>query len=86
MNAWGWLLAYVLGFGLLQLLLYRYFRGDEPSVEAAPNPVDSGTSGRPVDEPRADPEEGVVRCGDCGARNDADGGYTYCRECASALR
>lgn len=27
MNLWGWVIAYVVGFSLLQVLIYRYLRG-----------------------------------------------------------
>ena len=27
MNLWGWIIAYVIGFSLLQVLIYRYLRG-----------------------------------------------------------
>lgn len=27
MNLWGWIIAYVVGFSLLQVLIYRYLRG-----------------------------------------------------------
>ncbi|MFB6075303.1 MAG: hypothetical protein ABEJ89_09840 [Haloarculaceae archaeon] len=88
MDAWAWLLAYVVGFGLLQLLLFRYFRGEEPSLEASPNPVErpAAAAGEQPREPPEPEEEGVVRCEHCGALNDAEGGYTYCRECVRPLR
>lgn len=35
MNLWGWIIAYVVGFSLLQVLIYRYLRGRG----------DTGTSG-----------------------------------------
>ena len=33
MQAWAWLVAYVVGFGLLQVALYRYFHRSEPTPE-----------------------------------------------------
>lgn len=27
MNLWGWVIAYVVGFSLLQVLIYRYLKG-----------------------------------------------------------
>lgn len=29
MDLWGWVIAYVVGFSLLQVLVYRYLRGRE---------------------------------------------------------
>lgn len=35
MNLWGWVLAYVVGFSLLQVLIYRYLSGrDEGGANA----------------------------------------------------
>lgn len=38
----------------------------------------------PTDHPR-DEEEPVQRCPSCGATNEPDGPYTFCRNCASRL-
>ena len=90
MEAWTWLAAYLIGFALLQLVLYRYFRRGESTHEQGEArepgykrlegsaPSDIGTP--------ADPDSDTVACGNCGARNERDGMYSYCRECAEPLR
>lgn len=79
-----WLAAYLLGFTVLQLLLYRYFRREVPRGETTtPASADGGT-------PRAAtgtdaPDTDGSRCPHCGAENEAEGVYSYCRECLSPL-
>jgi len=78
-----WLIAYVVGFGLLQLLLYRYFQGDDPSPDTTPSPVE-GSASVAVDTQHG--ETTGIHCRECGTHNDSDSMYVYCRECASRLR
>ncbi|MFC7026983.1 hypothetical protein ACFQJ5_04350 [Halomicroarcula sp. GCM10025324] len=78
MQVWGWLLVYLVGFGLVQLLLYRRFgrRESTPrgnSQSAAP----SGSLG-----PSA---SSVVECRHCGARNEAVRTVRYCQACVEPL-
>jgi len=83
MESWGWLIAYVVGFGLLQLLLYRYLQGRG----ATPNSTGGrGASGGATAGPSASGAEAGVRCASCGTVNEADGMIRYCRSCAESLQ
>lgn len=90
MEVWTWILAYIVGFSLLQLLVYRYFRNQEASVEqASPRSVERYAA--PVEqlehEPLARPDGGDgVHCQRCGAYNQHESTYRYCRKCVSPLR
>lgn len=89
METWTWLVAYLVGFALLQLVLYRYFqRGesthDGESREPGYKRLEQSSGAADVGE-HSDHEDGVV-CQQCGALNDRDGMYSYCRECAGQLR
>lgn len=84
MDPWVWLAAYLLGFGLLQVLLYRYFRREIPRGEATTpasveHPGPRAAAGGEVGE------ETGARCPHCGADNEPDPAYTFCRECLSPL-
>lgn len=78
-----WLIAYVIGFGLLQLLLYRYFQRDDPSPETTPSPTEHGA---PVALDAPEGEASGRHCRECGTYNEHDSMYVYCRECASRLQ
>jgi len=93
MEALGWLVAYVLGFALVQLLLYRYIQRDDASPDAAPGSVDRSAR-RSMEQPSArrgagdgdgDDEEGV-HCRHCGTLNDYEQQFAYCRECVQPLQ
>lgn len=97
MEPWGWILVYLAGFTLLQLLLVRYFSEDRSlggvSLESnEASPPQSGDPGRPVGESDARSAEATaesddeVRCHQCGTVNADDGTYTYCRECLAQIR
>ncbi|QLH76144.1 hypothetical protein HZS55_01965 [Halosimplex rubrum] len=97
MEPWGWILVYLAGFTLLQLLLVRYFSEDRSlggvSLESnEASPPQSGDRGRSVGErdPRspeeADEGDGSVRCHQCGTANADEQSYTYCRECLAQIR
>jgi len=99
MEPWGWILVYLVGFTLFQLLLVRYVSDDRSlggvslgSNEASP--PQSGErgyalaeTGRPAadedPEPRA--EDGV-HCPQCGEFNADEQSFTYCRTCLAQLR
>ena len=85
MAAWVWLIAYLIGFALLQLLLYRYLQRGESTHEGEREPgyrrleqraaaADVGTTD----------DVGGVHCAQCGTRNDRM--YSYCRNCTEALQ
>ena len=78
-----WLVAYVVGFGAVQLLLYRYFRRDDPAPDATPSPTERPA---PLSVDTADGDVGSVHCGECGTDNEQDSMFVYCRSCASRLR
>ncbi|MEF8784423.1 MAG: hypothetical protein V5A45_00710 [Haloarculaceae archaeon] len=89
MEAWAWLAAYLIGFALLQLVLYRYFqRGesthDGESREPGYKRLEGSAAATDIDADRG-PDDAVV-CQQCGALNDRDGMFSYCRECAEPLR
>lgn len=92
MEALGWLVAYVVGFGLVQLLLYRYIQRDDASPDAAPGRVDQ-SAGRSMEQSSARPDESTagedeagVHCRHCGAFNEYDQMFTYCKQCAGPLQ
>jgi len=87
MEVWTWIVAYIVGFSLLQLLVYRYVRDREASGTA---PSGAETYSAPLDQTerapavRSDGGEGT-HCPQCGAFNEGDS-YQYCCECVSPLR
>lgn len=93
MDPWGWIMLYLVGFALFQLVVFRYvseggaFGGVslESGETAGPQTLDSG---RPAHEPTEFPETGTegVRCPNCGARNGDEQPFTYCRNCITHLR
>jgi hypothetical protein len=83
MDGWGWLIAYVVGFGLLQLLLYRYLQRRGPTANST---AGRGASGGTGSAQSASATEAGVRCESCGTVNEADGMIRYCRSCAESLQ
>jgi len=93
MGPWGWILLYLVGFALFQLVVFRYFSDGgafggvslESGETAGPQMLDSG---RPAREHPDPPETGTegVRCPNCGIYNDDDQPFTYCRNCLTHLR
>jgi hypothetical protein len=98
MEAWAWLTVYLVGFALLQLALYRYFRGDDSASTRTTQPgdggarTDAGPNTRPETavesggEVQPDQAEGAVHCKHCGALNERNPTYTYCRQCAQPIQ
>lgn len=89
MEAWVWLAAYLVGFALLQLYLYRHFSEGEssPDGESSPEPgfrrlEQSSARAEATEVPDSDKRQ----CKHCGTLNAADAPYTYCRECAQPMR
>lgn len=99
MNLWGWVIAYALVFALLQLVVYYYLRRDANGQSVTVSVSgDGGQSGGTPPTPSAYPEASVegtttdptgdddrLRCPHCGAPNERDGMYTYCRHCTKRL-
>ncbi|MFC7141356.1 hypothetical protein ACFQMA_16145 [Halosimplex aquaticum] len=101
MEPWGWIVVYLVGFTLFQLLLVRYFSDDRSlggvSLESnEASPPQSGDPGRSVGDPNrplggeeseeGDEGEDGVHCPHCGAPNADEPTYTYCRKCLAQLR
>lgn len=91
MEAWVWLAVYLIGFALLQLVLYRYFQRGESTHEqtetSEPGYKRLEGSAAASDVSRDQETDGdAVVCQNCGTLNDRDSMYSYCRECASPLR
>jgi hypothetical protein len=81
MNPWAWIAAYVVGFALLQLLVYRYL-GRKTRVTTSPAAAEASGVAAAGHETAGD---ATITCGDCGAVNARERGYRYCRECAATL-
>ena len=85
METWLWLLAYLVGFALLQVYLYRYFVKSTPRSPEQTTPVSEGGA-RAVDVPENVPEGDLVSCRECGAYNENHPMFTFCRECGDRLK
>jgi NADH pyrophosphatase NudC (nudix superfamily) len=91
MEMWAWLAAYVLGFVLLQVYLYRYFVTGNSTTESV-TPDSPGEQGvRPVEGTarRTEPPDGdeeYLRCESCGAYNENHQMFRFCGECGTELR
>jgi hypothetical protein len=95
MEAWVWILVYLVGFTLFQLLLFRYFSdgqafdgvsvgsGETAGVQSLDR---SRTTGEPQQRPDADETGEGVRCPHCGAHNADEPTFTYCSNCLTQLR
>jgi hypothetical protein len=95
MEAWAWILVYLVGFTLFQLLLFRYFSdgqafdgvsvgsGETAGVQSLDR---TRTTGEAPQRTEAEPDaDDSVCCPHCGARNEDDTTYTYCRNCLTQL-
>jgi len=80
MQPWAWLTAYVVGFGLLQVLLYRRFNQQSPKTTEGRAARASG--GRTLEPETAESSP----CQHCGTVNEAHRMVRYCRECTESLR
>jgi len=84
MDPWVWLAAYLVGFALLQVLLYRRFRRDVPQSETTtPSGGDSGVARAAAGSDGTD--DATVACQHCGTSNAADATYRFCRECGEQI-
>lgn len=95
MNVWAWIVLYVVLFGLLQVLIYRYLRSgeDAPLMQSTP-PIGERPAPDDMRKERVLEEVGehdssvhhdpsVRQCPHCGTENGVE--YTYCRECVEPL-
>lgn len=85
METWAWLLAYVLGFGLLQVALYRYLSNDRGTPDRASSGA-TERAGRAHEESGQSPAGDRVRCQHCGATNASQPTIRYCRECTNPIQ
>lgn len=88
METWAWLIAYLLGFALLQLYLYRYFmNGSSTTDRSATNATPGFEGGAPVErgQDSAELPEDSVACQECGAYNESHSMFTFCKHCGARL-
>lgn len=88
-----WLALAFVGFALFQVVLYRYLHGESPSGRAGKNlgaRTDTGRENGPDstefvtltrEERPPEPDTAEITCTHCGADNERDSVYTYCRRC-----
>lgn len=85
MGVWEFVLVYLVGFALLQLVVYQLLRRRRDRSA----PIAGGAGATPFetsDREAAPEDEAGWRCPHCGTPNAPDPGFTYCRHCAGALR
>lgn len=85
METWAWLLAYVVGFGLLQLVLYHHFRRNDATPDSAPASSERAGAGSIEHAADTSADPGIY-CPECGTRNEREPMVRYCRQCVSHLR
>ena len=93
METWVWIIgAYVIGFGLLQLYLYRYYMGKSTDGTRAESAREGTTPGMAesasaaVETPDDVSEEDLVSCANCGVYNKNDPMFNYCKQCGTELK
>jgi hypothetical protein len=85
MEAWAWLIAYLVGFAVLQLVLYRYFRRGESTHDGEREPGHRRLEQRAAGSDYGETDGGDgVSCRQCGTRNDRT--YSYCRNGTEPLQ
>lgn len=92
MEPWTWILVYLVGFTLFQLLLFRYFSDDHAfdgvslgsGETAGVQSLDRGQV-PPDANQRAESDEEGVRCPHCGTDNEDEQTYMFCRNCLAQL-
>lgn len=88
MEMWAYLGAYLVGFALLQLYLYRHFIGGQStggdSATERTTPQQVAGEGACVDGPDNGDDE-VLTCSECGTPNEFDPVFTFCKECGARL-
>jgi len=91
MERWVWLMAYPVGFALMQLYLYRYRYFVQDNSRTEGTAVESSTDGsatlreQVTSETSRSPDDDRARCAVRGAVNRNEPVYTYCRECEESL-
>jgi len=84
MDPWAWIAVYVVGFALLQVVLYRYLGDGIRGTESLPPGNGDGGTIQAPSRPVTDADE--IACGTCGAVNARVQGYRFCRECCQPLQ
>jgi hypothetical protein len=86
METWAWLIAYLLGFALLQLYLYRYFMNGESTTDTSTTATPGFEGGATVEHQGNDelPDDSVA-CQQCGAYNESHATFTFCKHCGARL-
>lgn len=79
MQPWVWLTPYIIGFGLLQVLLYRQF--SERRSSPTDGQVTQGDGGRTIESSTAE----AVTCKHCGAVNEVNRMIRFCRVCTESV-
>lgn len=87
METWAWLIAYVLGFALLQLYLYRYFIKGQSAAESSAETTPNFEGGGAVERRGGADASGddLVACSQCGGYNESEPAFTYCKHCGERL-
>jgi hypothetical protein len=85
MDTWAWLFAYLVGFALLQFVLYRYLQSGESTHDGDREPghrrIEQSLASSGVGR---DTDDDGVSCPQCATPNDRS--YRYCRNCVEPLR
>lgn len=79
----AWVIGFLVGLALLQVLAYHFLRD---RFDTSPRTGLSGRSGTllaPTSDPDTDPAETGCRCPACGTLNERQ--YTFCRTCVGRL-
>jgi len=84
-ETWAWVLVYVVGFCLFQVLLYRYLQRNETSLDQATPDFGEGRPARSGPAGIDDPEREGVQCQHCGTYNERTQMFSYCRQCAERI-
>ncbi len=86
MEMWAWLGAYLLGFALLQLYLYRYFiRGQSTTGNSAKGTPAHADGSQSATDHSGATDADFIECSQCGSPNEPDPVFTYCAECGGRL-
>jgi DNA-directed RNA polymerase subunit RPC12/RpoP len=85
METWVWLAAYLVGFALLQLYLYRYFMRQSRTGAERTTPSSEGRSNA-IDPPDDVSSDDLVSCEHCGSYNENHQMFYFCRECGNRLQ
>lgn len=86
METWVWLAAYLIGFALLQLYLYRYFMNQSTTGSSERATPVADRRGSALEVPEDVSEGDLVTCEHCGSYNESHQMFSFCRECGNRLK